>query len=89
MDERQPAETLLTEEAETVGKWDHKGRDLEWMLDHGFRLAADGLMEISAAEFSRLDSSRSVNNPEVRTLMIPDDYGLELIFEGLHFRVMD
>lgn len=72
-----------------MGKWDHKGRDFEWMLDHGFRLAADGIMEISKAGFSRLSSGRSVRNPDVRTLVVPDDYGIELIFEGLHFRVMD
>lgn len=72
-----------------MGKWDHKGRDFEWMLDHGFRLAADGVFEISKAEFARLNYSRSVNNPEIKTLMIPDDNGLELIFEGKHFRVME
>ena len=72
-----------------MGKWDHKGRDLEYMLDHGFRLAADGIMEIGAADFARLDHGRSVKNPEVRTLTIPDDYGLELILEGIHFRVIE
>ena len=73
-----------------MGKWDHKGRDFEYMLDHGFSLAKDGIFEISKAGFDRLSySGRSVRNPDIRTLMIPDDYGLELIFEGLHFRVIE
>lgn len=46
-----------------MDKWKRKGRDLEWMLDHGFRLAGDGLMEISKREFSKLDYEQSIRHP--------------------------
>lgn len=71
-----------------MDKWKRKGRDLEWMLDHGFRLAGDGLMEISKREFSKLNYEQSILHPGKRTLKVPDDCGLELITEGIHFRVI-
>ena len=71
-----------------MDKWKREGRDREWMLDHGFRLAKDGLMEISKRQFSRLDYDPSIRHPGKRTLMIPADFGIELITEGIHFRVI-
>ena len=68
-------------------KW--VGRELEYILDHGFKLDDDGRILIKESDWNNLSwRDTSINDPSKRTLMIPSDYGCELIIEGLHFVIV-
>ena len=60
----------------------------EFIFDHGGRIAADGMIVITKDRFDQLQyTGRSIKDPNVRTWMLPDNFGLNLILEGKHFIV--
>lgn len=60
----------------------------EYIFDRGWRIAADGLLELTAADWRKAWGGRSLRHPELRTLQIPSIHGSCLIFEGKHFRII-
>lgn len=68
-------------------KW--TGREQEWILDHGIQINEDGKLVIPLSKWRRLQyTDRSVHNPEIRTMCIPSDHGMELLFENQHFYIV-
>lgn len=60
----------------------------EYILNKGWRINADGMLELTAKQASQeLYISRSINDPSRRTLMIASAHGSALLFEGTHFVV--
>lgn len=58
----------------------------EYILNKGWRINADGMLELTAKQASQeLYISRSINDPSRRTLMIASAQGSALLFEGQHF----
>lgn len=58
----------------------------EYILNKGWRINADGMLELTAKQASQeLYISRSINDPSRRTLMIAGTHGSTLLFEGQHF----
>ena len=69
-------------------KWG--GMALEWMLDHGFRTDENGVLLIPKSKWTSLaGKDTSLRNPKQKTLCIPEDNGLSLFFEGIHFRIIN
>lgn len=61
----------------------------EYILNKGWRINADGMLELTAKQASQeLYISRSINDPSRRTLMIASEHGSALLFEGTHFVVI-
>lgn len=64
------------------------GREQEWIIDHGFRVDADGLLLIPAKAWYKLaGTGKSIREPNRRTITIPSDNGLCLLFENKHFKI--
>lgn len=62
----------------------------EFIFDHGGRIAADGMIVITKDRFDQLQyTGHSIKDPNVRTWMLSDNFGLTLILEGKHFVVED
>jgi len=65
------------------------GRTQEWILDHGIQTNEDGKLVIPASKWHMLSfRNRSLRNPEVRTLCVPSDHGMTLLFENQHFYIV-
>ena len=65
-------------------KWDNY--EQEYVFDHGGHFDADEVAHFSKECWERMSyTGTSINNPEVRTMMIPSVHGSCLIFEGKHF----
>lgn len=68
-------------------KW--TGRSQEWLLDHGIHINEDGKLVIPLSKWRKLQyTDRSIRNPDVRTMCIPSDYGMTLLFENQHFYIV-
>lgn len=68
-------------------KW--TGRTLEWILDHGLQTDENGILQIPKSKWNKLGyKDRSLRNPKVKTLCVPADDGMNLIFEGTHFEII-
>lgn len=68
-------------------KW--RGREREWMLDHGLQTDEDGKILIPKAKWDSLQyTDRSIFHPELHTMMIPSDFGSCLLTEGTHFIIV-
>ena len=66
------------------------GREQEWILDHGIQINEGGMLVITKSKWRKLQyTGRSLRNPAVRTLCIPSDFGLCLLFENQHFCIVD
>lgn len=76
------------EEYRDVIRHNFDATEREYILDHGWRIAADGLLELTAAQYRKAWGGRSLRHPELRTLQIPSIHGSCLIFEGKHFRIV-
>lgn len=66
------------------------GREQEWILDHGIQINEDGMLVIPKSKWRKFQyTGRSLRNPAVRTLCIPSDFGLCLLFENQHFCIVE
>lgn len=62
----------------------------EYIFDNGWRINADGLLELTAKQASKAPFfGRSIRNQAQHTLMIPSLYGCTLLFEGKHFIIVN
>lgn len=62
----------------------------EYIHDKGWRINADGLLELTAKQaVNEPYLDRSIWEPERHTLMIPCTTGCALLFEGQHFIIKD
>lgn len=67
-------------------KWD--SREQEYIFDHGWKLDKDEMLILTKEQFNKYQySGRSVQDKNVKTLMLPSVNGCCLIFEGKHFRI--
>ena len=66
-----------------------KGRELEWILDHGFRIDAEGMILIPQSKLEHLALTNVFEGQNVNTVMIPSGIGLYVLSEGTHFRIME
>jgi len=67
-------------------KW--TGRAQEWMLDHGIHTDENGILLIPRSKWRKMSGTdTSLRNPQQKTICIPEDNGLSLFFEGIHFRI--
>lgn len=65
------------------------GRSLEWVLDHGFKIDQNGLLLIPAAKWRCLQyTDVSIRDRHTKTLCIPSDNGITLLFEHKHFEIV-
>lgn len=65
------------------------GRTQEWILDHGFKTDENGKILIPKSQWKKLAlTGTSMRNPQQKTLCIPADDGLNLIFEWMHFEIV-
>ena len=62
----------------------------EYFFDHGARIGEDGKFCLSRDRFEKMAyAGTSVRDPSVRTLMVPSEFGVCLLFEGKHFVIED
>jgi len=61
-------------------------REREYIYDHGWQINCDGMLILTAKQAAKA-AGKSIRHPGKRTLMLPDDTGLVLLIEGLHFIV--
>jgi len=67
--------------------WDRY--ELEYILDHGWKIMEDGKIELSREQFEKHQySGLSCTIPGVKTMMLPSIQGWCLIFEGNHFIIV-
>ena len=65
------------------------GRTLEFILDHGLQVDEAGIIQIPAGKWSDLQyTAASIENSNIRTLLVPSDFGSSLLFENKHFVVV-
>ena len=63
-------------------------RTREYFFDHGARIGEDSRFILPRDRFEKMAyAGTSVRDPSVRTLMVPSEYGVCLLFEGKHFVV--
>lgn len=61
----------------------------EYILNKGWRINADGLLEITAKQAREEPYiSRDLSDPSKHTLMVAGAHGCTLLFEGKHFIVV-
>lgn len=63
--------------------WDSRQR--EFIFDHNGRIDDNGIIHFPKSAERTIHFGDSVRYPEKRTLMLSDNFGLCLIFEGIHF----
>ena len=62
--------------------------ELEYIACRGWKVNGDGMLELTAKQAKDAPYiSRSMRNPDRRTLMITGLHGCTLLFEGQHFIV--
>lgn len=62
----------------------------EYIFDKGWRINADGLLEITAKQAEKEQYiGYSIRHNGQRTLMIPSVHGCCLLFEGEHFIIKE
>lgn len=73
-----------------MGMKKYTGRELEWILDHGIQVNEDGMLVIPKSKWRKLQwTDRSLRDPAIRTMCIPSDYGMTLLFENQHFYIVE
>ena len=63
--------------------WD--SRQKEFIFDHSGRIDENGIAHFHKSESTRIRFGDSVRYPDKLTLVMPSDYGICLVYEGMHF----
>lgn len=65
-------------------KWDKT--EQEFIFDHGWKLDENEMLILTRKQFDSYQyTDRSIYDHNVRTLMLPSNFGCCLILEGKHF----
>lgn len=69
------------------------GRALDWVLDHGLQIDKNGLLLIPATkwrclQYTDVSIDVSMRDRHTKTLCIPSDQGITLLFEHKHFEIV-
>ena len=62
-------------------------REIECAADHGWKFDKDGMLVLTQAQFADYAYHGYSDISEARTLVLPSESGVCLIFEGKHFIV--
>lgn len=68
--------------------WD--SLEKEYIFDHGWVIGDDGRLQITKTQFKKASyTGTSINNPNIKTIMLPSVHGSCLIFEHKHFEIVE